>query len=221
MSVDTIPKNTAGNDEIRAACSLIFGTLRARFKNRMKSLRLSRQTNKNSQLKFKPEITTREVTSPASIPAVALPVIIFETIEPIKPTHRQTVRRRSVSYTGAPLCDHSRKTAAVRTAASQKSHWSLGKPRRLGRVARQNCSPHEIQSKDYSRLQQRPGANTVEIELPGASVGSKSKTLPEFQSKLSWHRPGCKTRRLSTEKFRRSGMQRLPMATSATYGCYQ
>lgn len=54
-----------------------------RLNNRMKSVYIAGQTEKESRLKFKPEITTWEITLPEELDEFT-GVIVFQTLEPIK-----------------------------------------------------------------------------------------------------------------------------------------
>ena len=114
-------------------------------------------------------------------------------------------QKNSVCYTGGSLCDHSRKTAAVRSAASQKQICPQGKRRRQDRVARQNCSPHGIQSGDSSSLRQRSVGNTIELQLSGSKC--------QFVIKDTGHFQNFKAKQVGTVQVARAGECPLKIRT--------
>lgn len=125
------------------------------------------------------------MTLPASIPADAQPVIIFQTIGQIELATKPLVvkqSKESVSYTGGSLCDHSRKTAAVRSAASQNTlaHWADVEHWAEWHV--EIAHPTGFKVENHQGCGKGQGENTGEIEIAGSKCQFEIEDTGHFQN---------------------------------------
>jgi hypothetical protein len=156
-----------------------------RLNNRMKSLRLSGQTEKASNLKFKPELTTWEVTLPAGMPADARPVVIFQTIEPIelatKPHVVKQSKDQSVTLPAHYVITHGKllryepqphkNTLGYWANAEDWAEWHVG-----------ITQPAEFEVEILQGCGKGQGGSTVEIEIAGSKCQFEIEDTGHFQN---------------------------------------
>jgi hypothetical protein len=156
-----------------------------RLNNRMKSLQLSGQTEKDSKLKFKPELTTWEVTLPADMPADAQPVVIFQTVEPIqlatKPHVVQQSKDNSVTLPAHHVITHGKllryepqphkNTLGYWANAEDWAEWHVG-----------ITQPADFEVEILQGCGKGQGGSTVEIEIAGSKCQFEIEDTGHFQN---------------------------------------
>lgn len=155
-----------------------------RLNNRMKSLYLEGQTQEASGLKFKPQITTWEVTLPKALPEPS-PVVIFETVEPIElakkphvvtqskdnsvtlPAHHVITHGKLLRYEPQPH----KNTMGYWANADDWAEWHVAITR-----------PSEFEVEVLQGCGKGQGGSTVEIELAGSKVQFEIEDTGHFQN---------------------------------------
>lgn len=170
-----------------------------RLNNRMKSLHLAGKTEEESQLKFKPEITTWEITLPNER-ANFSGVVIFETLEPIElatkphvvrqskdggitlPAHHVVTHGKLLRYEPQPH----KNTMGYWANAEDWAEWHVG-----------ITQPAEFEVEVLQGCGKGQGGSTVEIEIAGSKV--------QFDIEDTGHFQNFKARKVGTVRVAKTG----------------
>ena len=170
-----------------------------RLNNRMKSLYLDGQTPEASGLKFKPQITTWEVTLPKDLPDSS-PVVIFETLEPIAlatkphvvkqskdssvilPAHHVITHGKLLRYEPQPH----KNTMGYWANADDWAEWHVG-------ISQSSAFEIEV----LQGCGKGQGGSTVEIEIAGNKV--------QFEIEDTGHFQNFKPRKIGTVQVSKAG----------------
>ena len=178
-----------------------------RLNNQMKSLYLDGKSPEESNLKFKPELTTWEVTLPKDL-ADTSPLIIFETLEPVElaikphvvnqsddgsvtlPAHHVVTHGKLLRYEPQPH----KNTMGYWANADDWAEWHL--------VVSQ---PGEFEIEVLQGCGKGQGGSTVEIELAGKKI--------EFTIEDTGHFQNFKPRKIGTTRIEKTGRLQLQIRT--------
>jgi hypothetical protein len=170
-----------------------------RLNNRMKSLYLTGKTEEESQLKFKPEINTWEITFPKE-QADFSGVVIFETLEPIElatkphvveqwkdgvvtlPAHHVITHGKLLRYEPQPH----KNTMGYWANAEDWAEWHVG-----------ISQPTEFEVEVLQGCGKGQGGSTVEIEIAGSKV--------QFEIEDTGHFQNFKPRKIGTVRVNKAG----------------
>lgn len=178
-----------------------------RLNNRMKSLYLAGKTEEASQLKFKPEINTWEITLPKE-QADFSGVVIFETLEPIELSTKPHVVRQSrdggVTLPAHHVMTHGKllryepqphkNTLGYWANAEDWAEWHVG-----------ISQPNEFEVEILQGCGKGQGGSTVEIEIAGSKL--------QFEIEDTGHFQNFKPRRVGTVRVAKPGTFPLMIRT--------
>lgn len=178
-----------------------------RLNNRMKSVFLEGRTPEESKLKFKPEITTWEVTLPKDLGEFS-GVVIFETLEPIELATKPHVVKQSkngaVTLASHYVITHGKllryepqphkNTMGYWANADDWAEWHVG-----------ISQPAEFEVEIMQGCGKGQGGSTVEIEIAGSKC--------QFEIEDTGHFQNFKTRKVGTVRVTKTGNFPLKIRT--------
>ena len=178
-----------------------------RLNNRMKSVYLEDKTPEESELKFKPEITTWEVTLPKELGEFS-GVVIFETLEPIELATKPHVVKQSkngvVTLASHYVITHGKllryepqphkNTLGYWANADDWAEWHVG-----------ISQPTEFEVEILQGCGKGQGGSTVEIEIAGSKC--------QFEIEDTGHFQNFKTRKVGTIRVTKTGNFPLKIKT--------
>ena len=170
-----------------------------RLNNRMKSVYLEGKTEEESNLKFKPEIATWEVTLP-NVPSEFSGVVIFEALEPIElatkphvvkqskngdvilPSHYVVTHGKLLRYEPQPH----KNTMGYWANAEDWAEWHVG-----------ITQPAEFEVEILQGCGKGQGGSIVEIEIAGSKC--------QFEIEDTGHFQNFKARKVGTVRVDKAG----------------
>lgn len=156
-----------------------------RLNNRMKSVHFDRQSAEESKLKFKPEITTWEITLPKDLPSDATPVVIFETLEPLELATRPHVVKQSKDGTVTLPAHHVITHGKLLRYEPQPHKNTMGYWANADDWAEWHVEisqPTEFEVEILQGCGKGQGGSTVEIEVAGSKVQFTIEDTGHFQN---------------------------------------
>lgn len=178
-----------------------------RLNNRMKSVHLEGKTAEASKLKFKPELTTWEVTLPKELGEFS-GVVIFETLEPIElatkphvvkqskdgdvtlPSHYVITHGKLLRYEPQPH----KNTMGYWANADDWAEWHIG-----------ISQPAEFEVEILQGCGKGQGGSIVEIEIAGSKC--------QFEIEDTGHFQNFKSRKVGTVRVVKAGNFPLKIRT--------
>tara|TARA_R110002072_G_scaffold233795_1_gene391388 strand:+ start:71285 stop:72076 length:792 start_codon:yes stop_codon:yes gene_type:complete len=170
-----------------------------RLNNRMKSVHLEDKTEEESKLKFKPEITTWEVSLPKELGEFS-GVVIFETLEPVElptkphvvkqsqngevtlPSHHVITHGKLLRYEPQPH----KNTMGYWANADDWAEWHVG-----------ISQPAEFEVEILQGCGKGQGGSVVEIEIAGSKC--------QFEIEDTGHFQNFKARKVGTVRVEKAG----------------
>ncbi len=170
-----------------------------RLNNRMKSVHLEGKTEEESKLKFKPEITTWEITLPKELGEFS-GVVMFETLEPIElatkphivkqskdgditlPSHYVITHGKLLRYEPQPH----KNTMGYWANADDWAEWHVG-----------ISQPAEFEVEILQGCGKGQGGSVVEVEIAGSSC--------QFEIEDTGHFQNFKARKVGTVRVDKAG----------------